>query len=310
MYELTIFKNQFDNKTHRKMEFPDWESFVDTLRQLHKIPREGKRDAPLISPAIYKEGTTRANRNVDYWGGWCCIDVDDIEINSETLEDELDTIIGNFRYVCYSTASSSHNKPKFRVVFDLAGRVPESSCKELWFAIQQRFKSIGDEQTKDGSRMYFVPARYTGAYNFFFCRDGDPLPVQDLLEEFPYVQKTGNSFLDNLPEELQKQVIEHRKAQLDNTTIKWSGYNDCPFFPKALAAKYMNINETGWYHTMYCIMVAIASNALKEKYPISASQIEQLCREFDMVTGSWYENRPMDVEANSALQYAYRNINF
>jgi hypothetical protein len=58
---------------------------------------------------------------------------------------------------------------------------------------------------------------------------------------------------------------------------------------------------------MYQIMVALASNALKNKYPITAQEIAQLCRELDMETGNWYENRPLEIEADRALEYAYRN---
>ena len=32
-----------------------------------------------------------------------------------------------------------------------------------------------------------------------------------------------------------------------------------------------------------------------------------MCRQFDMDTGKWYENRPMEVEANNALEYVYIN---
>ena len=67
------------------------------------------------------------------------------------------------------------------------------------------------------------------------------------------------------------------------------------------------ITNTGWYHKMYQIMVAIAGNAVKKKYPITSEEISTMCREFDMETGNWYENRPLDKEANRALEYIYRN---
>ena len=35
--------------------------------------------------------------------------------------------------------------------------------------------------------------------------------------------------------------------------------------------------------------------------------IVDLCMEFDRSTGNWYENRPMEVEANNALEYVYAN---
>ena len=137
------------------------------------------------------------------------------------------------------------------------------------------------------------------------------MEVDQLLQMYEYVPpKTGNSFLDKLPPEMQKQVIEHRKSKLINTNVRWSSYRDCPFFPKKLSREYISINETGWYHTMFRIMVAIACNAIKNEYPITANEIENLCREFDSETGNWYQNRPFTVEANSALEFAYKNVSF
>ena len=76
---------------------------------------------------------------------------------------------------------------------------------------------------------------------------------------------------------------------------------------KKLGAEYQTISGTGWYSKIYAIMVAIAGNAYSRGYPITAKQIEELCREFDRDTGNWYQNRPLHVEADRALEYVYRN---
>ena len=54
-------------------------------------------------------------------------------------------------------------------------------------------------------------------------------------------------------------------------------------------------------------MVALAGNAVRNKYPITSAEISQLCRELDLDTGNWYANRPMDKEADRALEYVYKN---
>lgn len=303
MYELTIFKNAFDNKTHRYLKMPDWDSFVDLLEKLSEQPLTGKKDAQLISPAVYKEGTTRANRNVEYWGNWACVDVDD-------YEGTIDAILDRFRdnnIVIYSTASSTPEKIKFRIVFDLARRVKGEEIKSFWYALNKSIGDLGDKQTKDSSRMYYIPARYVGAHNFFHVNSGVPLGVDDLLRKYPYQEKTGNAFLDKLPEDIRDNVLEHRKSSLDNTNVQWTSYRDCPFFPKRMAEDYRGITGTGWYHKMYQIMVAIACNAVKAKYPITETQIAQLCRELDQETGNWYENRPLNKEAGAAINWAYAN---
>ena len=101
--------------------------------------------------------------------------------------------------------------------------------------------------------------------------------------------------------------MEHRKNSLDNTDITWTSYRDCPFFPRRLENEYRAITGTGWYHKMYQIMIAVAGNAVAKGYPISANQIAQMCSQLDMETGNWYENRPLDKEADRALEYIYRN---
>jgi len=69
----------------------------------------------------------------------------------------------------------------------------------------------------------------------------------------------------------------------------------------------MTISSSGWYRQMYRIMIALAGKAVEKGYPITASQLVEMCRQFDVETGNWYENRPMDVEANNALEYVYKN---
>ena len=92
-----------------------------------------------------------------------------------------------------------------------------------------------------------------------------------------------------------------------DAVYNWSSYRDCPFWPRKLASEYQTITNTGWYHKMYQIMVAIAGNAIYKEYPITSIQIAQLCHEFDQENGNWYENRPLEVEADRALEYAYKN---
>ena len=112
-YALTIFKNQYDNKTHRKLDFDTWDKFVKFLYKLSEIPLGGKKDAQLISPAVYETGTTRSNKNVLAWESWCAVDVDDIEIQGN-IEEYVRARFSHWNFVCYSTASSKLDAPKFR----------------------------------------------------------------------------------------------------------------------------------------------------------------------------------------------------
>ena len=302
-YSLTLFHNAFDNQTNKTMDFEDWDAFVNLLSQLYQQPIKSKKDAQLISPSVYEMGTTRANRNVVEWGHWACADVDDFTGNVEDILDRFK----EYNTVIYSTASSTIEQPKFRIVFDLDRRVPSDQLRHFWFALNKLLGDLGDPQTKDASRMYYIPATYEGSNHFFYRNKGEPIAVDRLLRAYPYVAPTGNSFLDKLPEEMKDKVLQHRKDSMDNTSITWTGYLDCPFVPNKMVMKYLGIAGTGWYSGLYKIMIAIASNAIRAKYPISAAQIAMLCREIDQSAGSWYENRPFEREAHSAINWAYSN---
>lgn len=311
-YQCTVFKNQFDNKTHRRYRVSSWDKFVELLEGLSKLPGQkgGRNSSPLICPSVFLDGETRSNKATKYWAGWAAVDVDehDFEPDLDKLKEALISEYGELDFVVYSTASSKTDHLKFRIVFRLNNYVEADKIKAFWFALNTHLGDIGDPQTKDLSRMYYVPAQYPNAYNFFFSHNGgDSIDVQKLIDKYPYVEKTGNSFMDRLPKEVQDALIQHRKDQLENTNFVWTSYHDCPFWPKRLAAEYTQISETGWYHKMYQIMVALAGRAIEKGYPISAAQISEMCKQFDLETGNWYENRPLTVEADRALEFIYRN---
>ena len=312
MYELTLFKNQFDNKTHRRTTFFNWMDFVVCLRDSYTKPGEkgGPNSSPLLTPAVFDVGSTRSNRSVLYWSSWCCVDVDDpIDgcNDDESLRTWLQRKYGQYDYVVYNTAGCRRNNLKFRIIFRLDEQVENGRIKSFWHALNTELGELGDPQTKDLARMYYAPGQYKDAYSFFITNQGDPINVSELIAKHPYHEKSGNSFLDRLPPEMQQAVIQHRKDSLNNTDYRWSSYRDCPFWPKRLGVEYQTISGTGWYSKMYKIMLAVAGNAYSKGYPITSTQIADMCREFDRETGNWYENRPLTVEADRALEYIYRN---
>lgn len=309
MYSLTIFKSLWDNKTHRQIDFQSWDELKALLYSLAKVPMKNKKSAQLISPATYKKDTTRSNKNVEKWCGWAAVDVDDLDCTMENLNDLLSERVGSWRYICYSTASSTIDKPKFRLVFSLNGHIGSDRIQHFWHALNTELGSMADKQTKDISRMYYIPADYAGANNFIFSRDGDDIDVNALLIKHPFSKKSsGNTLFDSLSEDIQSKLIEYRKDQMTNTNIKWTSYRDCPFVNKKLISEYVSISETGWYHKMYQIMVSIVGNALKQKYPITIDEVVNLCKDLDRETGNWYQNRPLDKEAQRAIEFVYSNL--
>ena len=220
MVEFTAFPSIYDNKTHRRFSFDDWEKFSNALCNMAKKPgykpRKGEKSnlkpSPLITPAVYEEGTTRANANVIKWAGWCALDIDDY---NTTFEEAVKQFC-DYEYVCYSTASSTKEKPKFRIVFKLDEDIDNKKIKHFWYALNKEFNSIGDPQTKDLSRMYYIPAQYPNAYNFCFTNKGKTLNAKELMNKHEYVDNSGG-FLSKLPLEMQKAILQHRKDNLNNT---------------------------------------------------------------------------------------------
>ena len=123
----------------------------------------------MVSPAVFLSNTTRANKNVVKWTGWCCVDVDNMG------SDEFQNLDFGFRCFVYSTASSKKDTPKFRVVIDLDRDVDVSEIPHFWFALNKELHGVVDKQTKDASRMFYLPANYSGAFNFFLKFDGQPI---------------------------------------------------------------------------------------------------------------------------------------
>jgi hypothetical protein len=304
-YQLTLFKSLYDNKTNKTMSFDTFQGLEDLLYSLSKEPKESKAEAQLISPASYITNTTRANLNVIAWDGWAAVDVDTHKFDGD-LKEELKSRYGKYYFVCYSTASSTEAQPKFRLVFPLTNEVLNGKIPHFWFALNTELGEIGDIQTKDLSRMYYIPGLYKGANNFIFTNEGDYMNPFDLMNAHPYIEKSKSLF-DNLPAGIRDAIIKERKGKLTNTDIQWSNYSNCPFVSKKMIKDYNSISDTGWYHKMYQIMVSIAYSATKKKYPIQVFEIVKLCKEIDQATGDWYKKRPLETEAARALEYVMNN---
>jgi hypothetical protein len=255
-----------------------------------------------LSPAIYQPNTTRANDNVTGWGGFGILDIDDYEGDMKDIESKYD----KYRYVCYSTASSTIENPKFRLVFPLTTSVDKEDIKHFWYALNKEIGDIADAQTKDLSRMYYVPAKYRNSFNFIFSHDGDTMNPHDLMKKYPYV-KPNQTMFDRFPEAIQKALLERKRSELNNTNYTWTSYQDCPFVNKKQVDEYKTITGTGWYSKMYQIMLTTAGNAMSKGYPITPKEIEYICRDLDADTGGWYGKRGLEKEAARAIEFVFKN---
>lgn len=301
------------------MSFKTWDEFKDLLYRMSCEEIADKRSATLISPAIYEVHTKRSNTNVLRWARWCAIDVDDYTTNGEFSPESLTEKYSQWKFICYSTASSTREHPKFRMVFPLTVPLVNDKIASFWWAINSEFGFMADRQCKDLSRMYYIPAHYADAYSFIFHHDeGSEIDPYALIDKHPIPahRLTGNrsSFIDRLPSEMQIEVLRQRKSLLSSETtktFKWTSYKDCPFVNHGLLNEYfsiMNRDGSGRYAFIYRIMVSIAMNAIRSQYPITPDEIEALIRDLDQDTIGRYHKRSLLVEANRAISYAYRQV--
>jgi hypothetical protein len=280
--------------------FDEFEKILYKLADSDKYPT--KSEAPLISPATYMPDTTRANDNVVAWGGFGIVDVDDYIGDIKKIE----SIYAKYKYICYSTASSKVEHPKFRLVFPLTRWIDKVEIKHFWFALNKEIGDIADAQTKDLSRMYYIPNQYKNSFNFIFTHDGDIMDPSALMEKHKYVEKATGIF-SNFPPAIKEAIIKDRKNRLTNTNFTWTGYADCPFVNQKKVEEYKRTTSGGWYYGMYQIMVSIAGNATTKGYPISAKEIEFIVRDLDSETGNWYLKRPIEKEAERAIDFVFSN---
>jgi hypothetical protein len=268
--------------------------------------------SPLISPSIYAPDTTRANDNVVQWAGWAALDVDEHDFTSDNMEEELRKLIGGHYYVCYSTASSKVEHPKFRLVFPLTEPVIACNIKAFWYALNLELGQVGDKQTKDLSRMFYVPAQYPDAHCFIYTNKGSYMDPNLLMKKHPFIDSIrGKSFLDKLPPAIKDSILKHKQKQLTNDDVSWSTYIDCPFVSKHILNEFIAISNqdgTGRYQKIQHLMVSIAGNALKMKYPITSTEVATLISQIDLDHGARYQKRPLVRESENALQYAYTRV--
>lgn len=307
MLSLTYFSSRYDNATDKVLSFQSWNEFKEYCKDLstYKSSKPSKDEytrnsAPLISPARYISGSTRANSNVEYWDSWCALDVDEYEYSS------LDNLRINYEAFVYSTASSRENNLKFRILFPLTEKVYKQNITWFWKSLVSEI-GYGDQQVKDASRMYYVPGQYNDAYNFLKEYSGEYIDPNILMKKYSqYSPSEALNILRILPSWISEENEIHKKAKFgEEKKYTWTSIHDCPFVNSEYILEYKSISQTGWYAQMYKIMVSIASRAIKMGYNITSSEIAQLCRELDNETGNWYKSRPMEKEAQRAIDYAF-----
>jgi putative DNA primase/helicase len=139
-----LFKNV--KSIYPKPLASSWEQ----LRELLAFHEENavKTDGALWSPVEYYPSTTRGNRNVRF------IEALVVDMDGESFREAR---LDGLEWFAYSTYSHSDSDPHYHLVLPLAERVPASLWRAVWQGLHQRLNLVGDPQTKDPARLFYLP---------------------------------------------------------------------------------------------------------------------------------------------------------
>lgn len=171
---ISLFKNVRDNGP--KQHTLEWSAFCDTYFAKHQILKV-KENGPAWSPACYPAGATRLKEKVEYIS--CA--VFDVE-HHEPFEALQDKLVG-CAYIAHSSYRHTPEDPRYRIVLPLVKPVDADAWDATWDRLNHWLGGINDPQTKDASRLYFLPSMPDGAEGHFIeIGEGKPLDIDDLPE--------------------------------------------------------------------------------------------------------------------------------
>jgi putative DNA primase/helicase len=120
------------------------------LKELLSFHEENavKAAGALWSPVEYDLGTTRGNRNVRF------VEALVVDMDGEAFDEaQLDGL----EWFAYSTYSHRLDDPHYHLVLPLAEKVPASLWRVVWAELHDRIGLVGDPQTKDPARIFYLP---------------------------------------------------------------------------------------------------------------------------------------------------------
>jgi hypothetical protein len=177
----------FDNRFDKGPKPDEYESFDGWAADLAKAghQRRAKKDGIAFSPVTYRPDATRSLRAVDLCYG---IGLDIEHVTPERVAQLFQTLTdGGIRHFAYTTHSHAPAAPRWRAVIPLTQPVPAALYPRIW---EQVVEVVGadavDEQTKDASRLFYLPSAPEGGEAQILNVPGDaldPLVMLDLTPE-------------------------------------------------------------------------------------------------------------------------------
>ena len=281
MVAYSRFLSRFDYEP--KMKVLPWTEFVDWLEGQSQLfcPCEEKTRTALISPAVYPEGARRAKDSALEWQ-WFAADVDNKAGNEFGLAiDELAEKLEEFSYVIYTTTSHQTNAHCYRVLFPFTRAVTNEEFPQVWSAMARWLGAV-DPATKDISRMFFEPRRWSGAESIFFrADDGAAVNPDEIVAAYPPTEKERQERkVEELSPMFETRAVLKRQARKLAPSDLASLDGPC-VTRKALDA-YHSSTEGG---RMFRFLMSVASVAVLKNLPLDEADLRAIGLELACQTG-------------------------
>lgn len=281
-----------------------WDSFVSILNAYSQV--EGYKPniddyqvtQPLLSPAIYGDNKKRSNNNVLGWD-IAMMDIDDVDVDLEYIQEHFK----DYNYIIYSSAGCTVDKLKLRVMIPLDEFAPSDVLSQIWHGCNEWCDGIIDKQTKDKSRLYYIPSEYTNKgklyRHIFLSNKGKNLNWKELIDKYPSPKERDKYIVQNKLSKLKRKIYLNNKKQ----PIMDIQNRDCPFVYLKMIEEYLLTPAGNHHKAIYTFMVKVCYNAQKIEYPLSLDELVQMAEQLDQLDGGFYDDKKLYDSAKDAMTY-------
>lgn len=152
---VSVFEGQYD-KDPKRENFPSFKAFLDKLFEDGHVASAEKANTPAFCPVTFAGSRAKSNAERVYFGVLDLdgLTLDDLGVLSSRLED--------LRVAwAFYTSFSYKGLPgpiKGRLLVPFSTPIPASKWKFYWPRLNYLLGNYADRQTKDVSRLFFIPA--------------------------------------------------------------------------------------------------------------------------------------------------------
>ena len=150
--ELDLVRFDNSKSVQPKRHRFTWRQLRDNLA---KHQESETKDVGLWSPTLYRDNTTRGNKNVVSLSCFV-LDLDGVQL--EVAKPYLEP----FDYFAHTTWSHSVERECWRVVLPFAQPVPASEWEATWYHLNGKLGNLSDSSTKDAARVWYLPSHQPG----------------------------------------------------------------------------------------------------------------------------------------------------